>query len=458
MTPSVGSPGDSASVSRRGFLRALAAAGGGAALSPLLAACGAEAPPPAASSASKPNAASSSASSAASSASSSAASAATSASSSAAATSSAAAKPAAAGPLKLGILLPFSQVYAQLGNDILDAMNMYFATAGNKAGGRTIEIIKEDEGVDPAPAVQKMRKLIEQDKIDLFSGIVSTPIVYGARDLLHNNKVISIISNAGGNDLTRARKSPYIFRSSFSNWQSAYAMGEWEAKNIKKVVSTAADYGAGRESAAAFKESYVKGGGTVVKEIFPKFPNTDYAPYLPEIAAAAVEATFNFYSGSDAVNFVKQYDEFGLKKNIKLTGSGFLVEEDVLPAQGNAAIGAITGLHWAKTLDNPENKKFVEEWRAKYKREPSVFAMAGYDTARVIVEALNKSNGDTSDKDALVKIIEGIKFASPRGPFEFDPATHNVINTIYLREVKLVDGKPGNVVTTTLGVYKDPGA
>jgi branched-chain amino acid transport system substrate-binding protein len=371
----------------------------------------------------------------------------------------AAAKPASTGPLKLGVLLPFSQVYAQLGADILDGMNLYFEGIGNKAGGRDVQIVKEDEGVDPAPAVQKVRKLIEQDQVELFTGIVSTPIAYGARDLLHNAKVISVISNAGGNDLTRGRKSPYIFRVSFSAWQVAYPLGEWEAKNLtKKVVITAADYGFGRESAAAFKQSYEQNGGTVLKEIYPKFPNNDYAPNLPEIQAANPEATYNFYSGSDAVNFVKQYNDFGLKKTIKLTGSGFLLEEDVLPAQGEAALGGISSLHWAKTLDNPENTQFVASWRAKYKREPSVFAMQGFDAARVIVEALNKVSGNTADKDALVKAMEGVKFSSPRGAFEFDPATHNVINPIYLREVRLVDGKPGNVVTATLGTIKDPGA
>ncbi len=431
-------------VSRRGFLRALLAVGGVAATGSLLAACqpaapaaaptAAPAPKPTEVPATKPTAAPAAQPT----------------------TAPAAAKPAAAGPIKLGVLLPFSQVYAQLGADILDAMNLYFGKVGNKAGGREIQVIKEDEGVDPAPALQKVRKLIEQDRIDLFSGIVSTPIAYGARDLLHENQIVSVISNAGGNDLTRGRKSPYIFRASFTAWQVAYPLGEWAAKNLtKKMVITAADYGFGRESAAAFKESFEKAGGTVLKEIFPKFPNTDYAPYLPEIQAANPEATYNFYSGSDAVAFVKQYDEFGLKATIKLTGSGFLLEEDVLPGQGNAALGGISSLHWAKTLDNPENKQFVADWRAKYNREPSVFALQGYDAARVIVDALEKVGGDTAGKDALSKAMAGVKFASPRGPFEFDPETRNVINTIYLREVRAIDGKPGNVVTGTLGVIKD---
>jgi branched-chain amino acid transport system substrate-binding protein len=336
---------------------------------------------------------------------------------------------------------------------------MYFESLGNAAGGRQSESLREEEGVDPAPAEQKVRKLIEQDQIELFTGIVSTPISYGARDLLHTNRVVSVISNAGGNELTRGRKSPYLFRTSSSAWQVAFPLGEWIARNLsKKVVITAADYGYGRESAAAFKESYERHGGIVLKEIYPRFPTTDYAPHLPEIQAANPEATYNFYSGSDAVNFVKQYDEFGLKKDIKLTGSGFLLEEDVLPAQGSAAVGGFSSLHWAKTLDNPENKKFVADWRARYGREPSVFAVQGYDAARVIVEALNQVNGNTGDRDALVKAMEGVKFASPRGPFEFDPETHNVINPMYLREVQLVEGKPGNMVIETLGTVKDPTA
>lgn len=367
------------------------------------------------------------------------------------------AKPAARGPVKVGFVVPTSGQYAGLGPDMVNGSKLYFDQVGNKAGGREIQVLVEDETADAQVALQKTRKLIEQDKIDIFTGVVSTAAVYAIRDTLHNSETISIISNAGGNDLTRKRKSPYIFRTSFTSWQVAFPLGEWVAKNLaKKVFITAADYGFGQESAAAFEENFVKNGGTILGKVFPKLGNTDYGPFLPQIAAANPEATYNFYSGSDAVNFVKQYADFGLKQKIKLTGSGFLVEEDVLPEQGRAAEGAISSLFWAYTLDNPENKAFIEAYEKKYNKTPSTFAVQAYDAGRVIVEALNKVEGDTSNKQALIKAIESVKFNSPRGPFEFDPETHQVILNMYVREVRQVGGRFTNVVIANLGQVRDP--
>ncbi|MCL5266150.1 MAG: ABC transporter substrate-binding protein [Chloroflexi bacterium] len=376
----------------------------------------------------------------------------------AAVTPAAEVKPAAGPPLKIGVLLPYSKVYAVLGESITNGMVLYFESIGNTIAGRKIDLIKEDEENDAQASLRKTRKFIEQDKVDLMTGLVNSAIAYAVRDIVHDNKMILLISNAGANGLTREKKSPYIFRTSFSNWQPNYPMGDWVAKHTsKKVFCSAADYAAGKEMIAAFKETFVPAGGTVLGEIYPPLGNTDYGPYLAKIAEAKPEATYSFYSGSDAVAFVKQYEEYGLKKTAKLTGAGWLVEQDVLPAQGKAALGAISGLNWANTLDIPENKKFIEAYQKKFNVEPNSFAVQGFDTARVIHEAIEKTKGNTSDKDALIKALESVKFASPRGPFEFDPVTHNVIQNIYVREVKEVGGKLANVVIDTIKAVKDPG-
>jgi branched-chain amino acid transport system substrate-binding protein len=371
----------------------------------------------------------------------------------------AAAKPSGSAALKVGVLLPYSGVYAVLGESITNGMQLYFDGVSNSAGGRSLTLIKEDEGTTPDDGLRKARKLVEQDQVDFIAGTVSTAIAYAIRDLVHEQKMIYISANAGGNDLTRARKSPYIFRTSFSNAQPSIPMGEYLVKRgLRKVYVTAADYAAGKESLAAFKEGFLAAGGQLVGEDYPPFPNTDYAAYLTKIRPTEPEATYSFYAGSDAVNFVKQYAEFGLNSSIKLCGSGFLLEEDVLPAQGAAALGGITGLHWALTLDNSENKAFTQAYRQKFNKDADVYAMQGYDTARVIVEALNKTQGDTTNKDRLVEAIAGVRFASPRGPFEFDPVTHNPIHNIYAREVREVGGKLTNVVIETFPNVKDPGA
>jgi branched-chain amino acid transport system substrate-binding protein len=237
-------------------------------------------------------------------------------------------------------------------------------------------------------------------------------------------------------------------------------MGGWVAKHVaKEVFLTAPNYQAGKDMMNAFKETFVPAGGKVVAEDYPKLGETDYAPYLTKIRQSGAKAVFAFFSGTDAVNFVKQFDQFGLKQSIKLTGAGFLTEPDVLPAQGKSALGVITGHFYTPVLDNPTNQRFVKEFRDKFGgKMPDGFACQGYDTAEVIVRALKAVNGNTQDKMKLVEVIEKSEFDSPRGRFRFDPKTHNVIQPfIYVREVKEVAGGLNNVPIDKVANVTDPG-
>ena len=365
---------------------------------------------------------------------------------------------AASGPLKLGVLLPYSKVYQQLGEDITSGMVLYFEGVGSRAGGRSITMIREDEEIDPQVALRKGRKLIEGDNVDIIAGLVASPSALALRDLVHNSKTMLVIANAGANAVTRARRSPYIFRVSFSNWQTSYPIGKWFYDNVaRSCLAGASDYAAGHEDINAFKESYLAAGGKVVAEVYPPLNNTDYGPYVAQMQKAKPEAVFVFFAGSDAARFVTQAAQYGLLKEARLAGPGFLVEEDVLPAQGKDALGAYSSLHWALTLQTPENIAFTRAYRERWKRDATVYAMQGYDTARVIVEALNATGGDTTNKARLIEAMAAVKFVSPRGPISFDPETHNVVQAMYVRQVREVGKAIHNVVFGNLGVTKDPG-
>lgn len=364
---------------------------------------------------------------------------------------------ASAQPVKLGVILPYSKVYQQLGEDITSGMTLYFESVGWKAGGRQITMIREDEDIDPQIALRKARKLIESDNVDLMTGLVSSASALALRDVIHNSKTLLVISNAGANAVTRSRRSPYIFRVSFSNWQTCYPIGRWFFENIaRSCVVGAADYAAGHEDINGFKESYLAAGGRVGAEVYPPLNNTDYAPYIAQMQRARPEAVFVFFAGSDAVRFVTQAEQYGLLKDARLVGPGFLVEEDVLPAQGRAAVGVYSCLHWALTLQRPENLAFTRAYRERWKREATVYAMQGYDAARVIIEALNATGGDTADKSRLIDALAAVQFKSPRGALAFDPETHNIVQEVYLRQVRDVGKTVHNVVFASLGVFRDP--
>jgi branched-chain amino acid transport system substrate-binding protein len=364
------------------------------------------------------------------------------------------------GPLKIGLVLPYSGVYQVLGESITQGMELVFAREGNKVAGRDVVMIKEDDEMQPPVGIRKTEKLIESDKVDILTGPVHSGILMGMRDKVHNSKTILIVSNAGADAISRERCSKWIFRTSFSNWQPNQPMGGWVAKNVgKEVFITAPNYQAGKDQLNAFKETFIAGGGKLIGEEYPKLGETDYAPLLTKIRQSGAKAVYAFFSGTDAVNFVKQYDQFGLKGQVKLTGAGFLTEPDVLPAQGKAALGIITGHFYTPQLDSPVNKKFVSDFKAKFGgKTPDGFACQGHDTAEVIVRALKTVNGNTQDKEKLVAALEKVQFESPRGWFSFDPKTHNVIQPyIYVREVKEVAGGLDNVPIDRVANVADPG-
>ena len=362
-------------------------------------------------------------------------------------------------PAKIGVLLPYSGIYAVLGESITEGIRMYLDEIGNQSGGRRIEIITEDSQMMPDVAQQKARKLVEQDEVDFVAGIVSTGVLYGLRDYFDSAKKLLICANAGGNKISRELRTPYIWRTSFSNWQPNWPLGDWAYKNVaQKVFMSAPDYGAGHNMVDAFANSFQALGGQILGMQFTPFPTMgDPAPFITEIQGLDPPMVFCFYSGASAVAFVQSYGEFGLTDNIPLVCAGFTVEEDVLPAQGTAALGALSSLHWSLLIDNPINKRFTSAYKNRTGKDANVFAVQGYDTGRVIAELLIAVQGDTSDVSRMIEYLAGISFDSPRGPFNLDSQSQNPSQHIYVRRVDEVDGALHNVVIEDLGAFTDPG-
>jgi branched-chain amino acid transport system substrate-binding protein len=361
-------------------------------------------------------------------------------------------------PLRIGVVLSYSGPYARLGQEITRGMELYLERVNLQAGGRRIQLLKEDEEADPAVALRKVRKLVEQDRVDLLAGIILSSSAYAIRDYVHEKQIPLIIANAAANGITRERRSPYIFRTSISAWQQHYPMGAWVAKNIgKKVFLLALDYAFGKEATAAFKESFLQAGGEVVAEVYSPLGSTDYSAVISRIAAARPEGVHAVLSGSDAVIFMRQFTQFGLNRTVQLAVSGEVTDENVLEAIGEAALGAKSGDHWVYTLNNTANKEFKQAYRKKYGGVPNHFAVRGYDAMQFIVNAVQDVQGDVSNKRKLLEAFKSAKIISPRGFVQMDPETNNATQHVYAREVARVDGLLTNKLIADLGIIRDPG-
>ena len=357
------------------------------------------------------------------------------------------------GKLKVGLMLPFSGTYSALGVAIENGFKLYVDEQGGKLGGREIEFFKVDDESDPAKATDNVNKLIKRDNVDVIIGTVHSGVAMAMAKAAKESGTILIVPNAGADAVTGPMCAPNIFRSSFSNWQPAYAMGVVAAKEGKKTAITLTwKYAAGDESTAGFKEGFEKGGGKVVKQLTLPFPNVEFQALLTEIAAAKPDAVYSFMAGGGAVKLVKDYAAAGLNKTIPLYGPGFLTD-GTLDAQGDAAAGMLTTLHYADGLNTPKDNAFRTAYAKTFKLQPDVYAVQGYDAAQMLGVGLAATKGDASKKAEFAAAVEKAKIDSPRGAFTVGKS-HNPVQDIYLRKV---EGKENKLVNVAIKGLADPG-
>ncbi|MDQ1620612.1 MAG: branched-chain amino acid transport system substrate-binding protein [Actinomycetota bacterium] len=349
--------------------------------------------------------------------------------------------------VKVGLLVPLSGVYAPLGKDMKNGFDLYLDQHDGKLGGREAKVTEADEGEGPQTGVPAATKLVQQDKVAAVVGVVNSAIALGVRNLFDEAKIPLVIANAGANDITGSQASDYVWRTAFSNAAVNEAIGATVAKDMagKSVYILAPDYAAGKEQMAGFKKTFTAAGGKVAGEQYTPFGKTqDFQPYLSKAERSGAAAVYAFYAGAEAVAFVKQYDQFGLSDKMPLYGSGFLTEGGVLAAQGGAAIGIKTSLHYSNQLDNPENAAFVKAYQAAYDASPTVYSVQAYDAAAALDKALKAADDESGA--AIAKALGTVgEIASPRGPWRFG-ANHDPEQTYYLREVKEQNGAVVNAV------------
>ena len=354
-----------------------------------------------------------------------------------------------AAKIKLGLMLPYTGTYAALGKNIDEALRLAIAEGGGKLGGRDIEYAVVDDESEPAKATENATKLVARDKVDILIGTVHSGVAAAMVKVAADNNALLVIPNAGVGAATGPLCAPNIFRTSFSNWQPAFAMGKVAAeRGQKRAVAISWDYAAGKESTGGFKEGFEAGGGKLESELYLPFPQVEFQALLAQIASIKPNVVYTFFAGGGAVSFVKDYYAAGLRKSIPLVGPGFLTD-GTLQAQGEAAQGLETTLHYADGLDIPKDKSFRAAFKSATNREADVYAVQGYDTGQLLVAGLGAVKGDVGARNALVAAMEKTTIDSPRGKFTLSKA-HNPIQDIYLRKVEGLENKYVSVAVKAL--------
>jgi branched-chain amino acid transport system substrate-binding protein len=366
----------------------------------------------------------------------------------------------AADPVKIGLVVPMSGPFAAYGKQIVNGVKLYLAGQGDTFGGRKVELIIKDDAPGTAGDVSKRlaQELVVKDKVDILAGFALTPAAFAVAPVATEAKKPMVVMNAATSAITT--KSNNLVRVSMTLPQNTAPIATWAAKNgIRNVFTLVADFGPGQDAETQFKKTFTAAGGKVIGEVRAPVSNPDYGPFLQKIKDAKPDAVFLFLPpGAGTIAFMKGFSERGLAQaGIRLIATGDLSDEEIVDAIGDSALGLTTSFHYSEAHKSPENAAFTAAYAKAYPKDrPNFMAVGGYDGMHLIAEVLKKTQGDTSP-EKFVEAAKGMKWTSPRGAISIDPATRDIVQTIYIRRVEKIGGKLQNVEFDQVPDFKDPG-
>jgi branched-chain amino acid transport system substrate-binding protein len=341
---------------------------------------------------------------------------------------------AGADELRIGFLAPTTGLYAAIGKDMVDGFQMYLDEVKNDFAGAQVKFIVEDEQGKPDMAVTKAKKLVLQDKVQMFVGGLLASTGYALAPV-SSKDAIYISSVASADDLTQRdlAKFPYFVRTGWTSSQPNQPFGQWACEQgYKKIVVIAADYAFGYESVGGFQKVFEDCGGKIVQKIWPPLGTKDFGPYIPTVKQDA-DAIYTVMVGPMSLQLPKQLAAAGNKKPV--IGGGTSYDEFVLPAMGDEVIGHVSALQYSAAIDTPKNAEFVKKYRAKFGKVPGYYSETNYTTAQMIHEVMKKTKGKWPGADEFIKLIASVKVEAPRGPVSIDDM-RNPVHNIYIKKVE----------------------
>src|SRR5438067_4048872 len=357
---------------------------------------------------------------------------------------------AAQGPIRIGFLSPLSGAIAAAGKDMYSGCELYWQETGWQMGGRKVEVILEDNEGNPAAALVKARKLVENDRVHMLAGVILSNVAYALVPYIEAQGIPTLYPINSADDLTQRKRPTWLIRTGFSAGGNMHPFGEYAAKVLgyRKVVTIGLDYAFGWETVGGFHKAVEDNGGQVIQKLWVPLNVQDYGPYLAQVKKDA-DAVFVVALGRWTLLFAKQYAESGLKGRVPLIAGGTYNDEHVLPQLGDESLGVVSAHHYSASLETPANQRFRAAFEKAYSRLPSFYSENCYTGARILGEAVRAIGGRVEDRPALVAALRQVKITdAPRGPVEMD-AYGNPTQNIYIRKVERVGGKLQNTVIHT---------
>ena len=354
-------------------------------------------------------------------------------------------------PIVVGFELPLTGNFSANGKNEQNGFELGLDTFGREVDGHPIEVRYADTKGDPATALTTARKLV-QDGVAVFQGplvaseaAATTPFLATSKTPLDDLTLCSEVQ------LDSWQKTPNGFASGWSCDQPAMLAAKYayEEKGWRNITALAQDFSFGWEVIGGFKSVFEQLGGKVTSTVWVPSTATDVSSYVSQIPANT-DAVYAEMSGALALRFTEAFKSFGRTGKTPVLGITQLTDQSVLPQEDPAAVtGILTGAQYCDGIDTPENKKFVDAYKAKFNLFPGYYSDAGYVKAQILVAAMKTLKGDASDKEKVAKAMQAVKIEAPRGPVSISEKTHSPIQNVYICEVKSVDGALRNVPIKT---------
>jgi branched-chain amino acid transport system substrate-binding protein len=343
----------------------------------------------------------------------------------------------AADPIKIGVVTPLSGTYTPIGQQVRWGLELATREVNAAGGimGRQVQLIFEDEEANPSVAVQKAEKLFEVQKVDFLTGTVNSGSTLAVGQTAERAGRLMATTVSFADSITGDKCSPNVFRVNARAGQQSTALAAWVSKQKPKakVYFLGPDYEMGRSTVATFKKTIEGLGAASAGEVFAPLDSKDYTQYFGQLRQAKPEVLYTSVAGNDTVRLLTQMQDFGLLGNLLVVGASGTVTSQNIGAIGAAADGFGTGVGYSTQIEGPENKKFVEAFKAANKADPDLYGADSYGLIYFYKAAVEKAK--STDTDKVREAAKNLQWMTPQGQKTMRAGDHQAIQPMYVVRV-----------------------